>query len=321
MFEELVISSGGIFIVHYIGALMALDKYHPVQKFKYYTGCSAGGILSALLVMGYTGDELCEVIANIDITEYQELKIANLISHYGFDNGEKFYDLFKKMMADKGFTENTTFLELFERTHKVLTLTVLNITKQAPEYHNVFSTPYARVIDAIQMTMNIPILFKPIKKTVTYMNQHQEGHHYMDAGIIDPFPWKVIKRVPYHRKLGIFRYEGYGGANRTGAIDGKYMDSFNDFFGQFIQTLTIDIMKEKYKYLRDEKHAQNVFLFDEHLNAINFEMTPEIKRLYMRSLYGKFEEFYLRNRRTRYLASKYIALWRSRVRDRVHSVS
>lgn len=314
MFEELVISSGGIFIVHYIGALMALEKHYPLRGFKYFTGCSAGGILSALLVLGYSGEELCEVIAGIDITEYQELKIANLITHYGFDSGEKFYELFKKLMNDKGFSENTTFLELFERTHKILTLTVLNITKQAPEYHNVFSTPYARVIDAIQMTMNIPILFKPIKKTVTYMNQVQDGHHYIDAGIIEPFPWKVIKRVPYHRKLGIFRFEGHGGANRV--MDGKYMDSFNDFFGQLIQTLSIDVMKEKYKFLRDERHSQNIFLFDEHLNAINFEMTPEIKRLYMRSLYGKFEEFFLRNLRTRYLASKYVALWRSRVRAR-----
>ena len=36
-YEELVISSGGIYIVHYIGVLIGLNKYMPLEKFKYYT--------------------------------------------------------------------------------------------------------------------------------------------------------------------------------------------------------------------------------------------------------------------------------------------
>ncbi len=90
-YEELVISSGGIYIVHYVGALLSLNKYFPLQHFKYYTGCSAGSILSLLLVCGYSIEELYEEILQLDITEHQDIKISNFLEEYGFDNGQKFY--------------------------------------------------------------------------------------------------------------------------------------------------------------------------------------------------------------------------------------
>ena len=52
LYEELIISSGGIYIIHYIGALMGLNKYFPLEKFIYYTGCLAGVILSTMLLLG-----------------------------------------------------------------------------------------------------------------------------------------------------------------------------------------------------------------------------------------------------------------------------
>ncbi len=315
LYEELVISSGGIYIVHYIGALMGLDKYYPLECFKYYTGCSAGSILSLLLVCGFSIQELYEELLQIDLTEYQELKIANFLEHYGFDNGEKFYQLAKKFMQKKGISEHITFLELFEKTHKILTFTITNITKQSSEYHNVFSTPYSKVIDSLLMSMNIPILLKPIKRSLTYMGNYQENHYYLDGALLDPFPWKVIKKVAPTKKIGIFQYSQR--EEKRGEEEGSvFMDSLQSYFMRILKTCEKDMLREKYKFLKDEKQMKQIFtIYDPNINMVDFQMSSEVKRLYVESTRTKFETFYLKKQRVEYLSKKYFILWYSKYKS------
>lgn len=314
LYEELIISSGGIYIVHYIGALMGLNKYFPLENFKYYTGCSAGGVLSTMLVLGYNIEEIKNILLEIDITEYQDLKIANFIDTYGFDNGEKFRNLFKTYFTKKGFHYNITFLELFEKSHKILTLTTTNITNKHVEYHNIFSTPYMKVIDSICMSMNIPILFKPIKYTLTYMGQLQKENYYLDGGLLDPFPWKVIKKVNLHKKIGIFKHENH--QNEILNINEDYMDSFQNYFMSMIETILKDYTKEKYKFLKDDKINKNIFIFNDHLNAIDFSMSSEMKKIYINKTEKLFDTFYLKMRRITYLSKKYFTIWYSKIKNK-----
>ena len=313
LYEELIISSGGIYIVHYIGALIGLNKYFLLEKFKYYTGCSAGGILCTLLVLGYNIEEIKNILLELDITEYQDIKIANFIDTYGFDNGEKFRNLFKSYLIKKGFNYHTTFLELFEKSHKILTLTVTNITKKQVEYHNIFSTPYMKVLDSLLMSMNIPILFKPIKYTLTYMGQLQEEHYYLDGGLIDPFPWKVIKKVIPLKKFGIFKHENNQN-NYNQELNNNYMDSFQNYFMNMIETILKDYTKERYKFLKDEKINKNIFIFNDHLNSIDFSMSYEMKKIYINKTEKLFDEFYFKMKRTIYLSKKYFNIWYQKIK-------
>ncbi len=316
IYEELIISSGGMYIVHYIGALIGLNKYMPLEKFKYYTGCSAGGVLCTLLVLGYSIEEIKAILLEIDITEYQDLKIANFIDTYGFDNGQKFRDFFKSFFVKKGFHSNITFLELYEKNPKILTLTTTNITKKNVEYHNIFSTPYMKVLDSILMSMNIPILFKPIKYSLTYMGNYQEEHYYLDGGLIDPFPWKVIKKVNVLKKFGIFRsdYHQNNLNNHLMEHQNLFMDSFQNYFMNMIETILKDFTKEKYKFLKDDKISKNIFIFNDHLNAIDFSMSCEMKKIYINKTEELFHDFYLKQRRIYYLSQKYFYLWYYKVK-------
>ncbi len=322
LYEELIISSGGIYIVHYIGALIGLNKYMPLEKFKYYTGCSAGGILCTLLVLGYNIEEIKAILLEMDITEYQDLKIANFISTYGFDNGQKFRDFFKSFFVKKGFHSNITFLELYEKNPKILTLTTTNITKKVVEYHNIFSTPYMKVLDSILMSMNIPILFKPIKYSLTYMGNYQEEHYYLDGGLIDPFPWKVIKKVNPLKKIGIFRNDYNQNIvhnnqnNNLMEHHNLFMDSFQNYFMNMIETILKDFTKEKYKFLKDERINKNIFIFNDHLNPIDFSMSNEMKKNYINKTEKLFDDFYLKQCRIHYLSQKYFYLWYSKMKNK-----
>ncbi len=309
-YEELVISSGGVYIVHFVGALRALHSYFPINRFKYYTGCSAGAILCLLLVCGYDIEELYDLILKTDITEYQDLKIAHFLESYGFDHGEKVGELFKTLLKAKGFHEHITFLELFEYTHKVLTISVSNITKECAEYHNIFSTPYAKVIDSVLMSMNIPILFKPIRRTITYMGQLQENHYYVDGAIFDPFPWRVMKRVMPHKKLGIFHYRQRNEGNHSPHI----MESFQSYFLHLLSMVERDMMREKYKHIKDK---QIFYIDDPNIHMIDFQMSADMKRVYIKDTERKFELFYLAKERTHYLSQKYFNLWHYKMKMKI----
>ncbi len=318
LYEELIISSGGIYIVHYIGALIGLNKYMPLEKFKYYTGCSAGGVLCTLLVLGYTIEEIKTILLENDITEYQDLKIANFIDNYGFDNGDKCRTFFKAFFTKKGFHSNITFLELYEKNPKILTLTVTNITKKSVEYHNIFSTPYMKVLDSVLMSMNIPILFKPIKYSLTYIGNYQEDHYYLDGSLIDPFPWKVIKKVNILKKIGIFKSDYQENVQNNHLIENQnlFMDTFQNYFMNMIETILKDITKEKYKFLKDDKISKNIFIFNDHLNSIDFSMSSEMKKIYMNKTEQLFNDFYLKSRRTYYLSKKYFYLWYNKIKNK-----
>ncbi len=308
MYEELILSSGGIYIVHYLGALQALQKYFPIEKFKYYTGCSAGAILSFAFIVGFSVEDLINLILELDITECQDLKIGNLLENYGFDNGDGFNQLFNRLLDEKGYSKNITFLELYEKTNKILTVSTTNLTKSLPEYHNFLSTPHLKVVDSVLMSMNIPILFQPMKRSFHYNNIYQENHYYIDGGALDPFPFKVMKKVPIEKKIGIFYYDQIKENNN------EYMESIQNYIFHMLKMISKHFLKEKYKFLKDEKALQNIFIFSDNINAIDFGMSPEIKRLYIQNTHQKFESFYLKNKRIHYLSSKYFSIWYSKIK-------
>ncbi len=197
IFDELILSSGGIRGCYHVGVIEEINKIYPIHKFKYYTGSSIGCLINTLIVIGYTIEDIKEISINLVWDTFVELKMMNLIEKKGFDEGTKFSLLLKAFFLQKNLQSNITFKELYEKTKKVLTFAVMNITKQQIEYHNVFETPNLSVILSLRMTMNIPFLFTPIK-----YNQNL----YIDGATLEPYPYYVIK-IDKKRKLGVFLIE------------------------------------------------------------------------------------------------------------------
>ncbi len=197
IFDELILSSGGIRGCYHVGVIEEINKIYPIHKFKYYTGSSIGCLINTLIVIGYTIEDIKEISINLVWDSFVELKMMNLIEKKGFDEGTKFSLLLKAFFLQKNLQSNITFKELYEKTKKVLTFAVMNITKQQIEYHNVFETPNLSVILSLRMTMNIPFLFTPIK-----YNQNL----YIDGATLEPYPYYVIK-IDIKRKLGVFLIE------------------------------------------------------------------------------------------------------------------
>ena len=191
-FNELILSSGGTRGIIFIGALIKLDELYPIKNFKYYTGSSVGAIILSLLNIGYELKELKEILLNLELQNFQEFKIKNLLHDCGFDDGNKLDKLLQAIFECKNISKDITLLQLFNKTGIVLTLNAANITTGSVEYNNYFNSPNLPLIKAIRMSSNIPIVFTPI----SYNN-----YLYVDGALLDPYPFEYNQNT---NKLGLY---------------------------------------------------------------------------------------------------------------------
>lgn len=326
MFKECVIGSGGVYIVHKMGALRALHSFQPLHSFSYYTGCSAGSILSMLIVLGYEVEEMVELIQTMDFAENLDLKIKGFLDHYGLDNGDRFYQLAKSIMERKGFDPHLTFLELYTLQPKILTFCVANLTRGEAEYHNLFTTPHLRVIESLMMSIHIPFLLKPIKKTLVYKGRLQKNHVYVDGALYDPFPYRIMKRVPPHQKLGIYKMsrglvlpgrEGHVSEVESGKEDltSPFMESFSSYAMHIVESVVNHHTRHRYRFLFEDRYLRNIYCIPDTISAIDFSIDSSIKMRYLREHDEKFTHFYKSLIRKNYLAKKYMAIWRARIKE------
>ena len=81
-FNELIIGSGGLNGLSYIGSLDIINNYYPIKNFIYLTGCSAGALICALINIHYSINEIKNIILNIDLTSFFDIKLINIIVAY-----------------------------------------------------------------------------------------------------------------------------------------------------------------------------------------------------------------------------------------------
>ena len=182
--KSLVLSGGGLRGIAYIGLVKYLEENDLFKNIESFVGSSAGGIFCFLFNLGYSYAELLKVIKIIfpSFHQYQTISIdsiINLLNTYGLEEGKKINQLLKRLMIIRGFSPYITFKELYNKTKKKLTITVTNLNERIPIYVNYQTFPDLKVIDAIEMTYRIPVLFVPI----LYKN-----NYYADGGITNNFP-------------------------------------------------------------------------------------------------------------------------------------
>lgn len=268
-YEEIIISSGGIKGIALIGALNIFVKKYPIERIKYYTGCSVGAFICFLLNLNYTINELNDIVFKINFGIFQDLKIVNLFEKCGFDEGYKFTNFLKAIIINKNYNPNITFKELYDKTGKILTIAVTNITKGIPEYHNYINTPNLNVLISLRMSTNIPIIFTPI----LYNN-----NYYVDGALLDPFPYNYIKNIHKDQKYGLWLFEKY----EFDFLKNNNVCFINELTGSLIYTMNIlkiiyiNYIKKFYK-----KIPKNVVYINFEMNSINlenFEVSIENKK-------------------------------------------
>ena len=304
IYDELILSSGGLKGTYMVGVLSELNYIQSVHSFTYYTGTSIGSILSLLLSIHYTVDEIKNIMMNINFNEFQEIKLQTFISSYGFDNGTKIVNLIKAIIVNKNINPYITFKELYEKTGKILTCVTTNLTTGVPEYHNYITMPDLQVVKSINMSMNIPIIFSPILYNNCY---------YVDGGLLEDYAYYYNKGT---KKIGIYIIADMFMMNGVNKMNNE-INGIASYMQNILHVLYVNYNKTKIKSI--PPNTIKIYSKNDAEGYYNFNMTQEEKM----NMYNTGKQFFiqhykkiLRKRRILYLSTKYFHIWRETIQKR-----
>jgi len=186
IYENLVFEGGGIKGMAYCGSVKRIEELGILHKIKRFAGSSAGAIAAAVLAVGYTADELTEIM-HTDFDKfmgdkYNIIGAINFHKHLGCTSGDEFEKFIGDLIYAKTGNSNFTFVDLYNEGIE-LVVTVTNLNRSLPMYFSNHNHPHLPIKEAVRMSMSIPILFFPHKHNKDY---------YVDGGMLDNYPLHVF---------------------------------------------------------------------------------------------------------------------------------
>ena len=166
--KYLVLGPGAMGIYAMIGCLKKLNK--ELREVQEISGSSAGSILALLLALGMSVDKILKVSISLDISEFVKVNIELFFNKFGFvDVGP----IRRKLIEICGC--DPTFAELKKKIY--VSAFCLNTSKT--EYFSRDTHPNMKVIDAVCMSIAIPLVFECGK---------HDGKTYVDGGVAEEIP-------------------------------------------------------------------------------------------------------------------------------------
>ncbi len=166
--KYLVLGPASMGIYSLIGSLKALES--KLIDVKEISGSSAGSILALLLALGMSVDEILEVSLSLNIPDFVKLRIGSFFNKFGFvDLGPIREKLVEVCGCDPTFDE----LEM------KIYVSAYCLNSSSTEYFSKDTHPDMKVIDAVCMSMAIPLIFACGR---------DEGKTYIDGGTQEQYP-------------------------------------------------------------------------------------------------------------------------------------
>ncbi|AMA76496.1 putative patatin [Ostreococcus tauri virus OtV5] len=166
--KYLVLGPASMGIYSMVGTLKALES--KLVDVKEISGSSAGAILALFLALGMSIDEILNVALNLNVPEFVKLRIGSFFNKFGFvDLGP----VREKLVEICG--SDPTFEELDMKIY----ISAFCLNTSTTEYFSRDTHPKMKVIDAVCMSMAIPLIFACGKF---------EGKTYVDGGTQEQYP-------------------------------------------------------------------------------------------------------------------------------------
>jgi predicted acylesterase/phospholipase RssA len=185
MIRNLVISGGSTKSISVLGCLKFLDEMGVLEHITTFVGTSAGSIIALLLALGFTTNEMIAFLKDnmfgqkLYQLQLDEVINFSMVTSFGLDSGNNIIQFIEDAVMLKYHTKDMTFLELAKCSGKHLVVCVANITKEVSEFFSVDTHPNASVVQAVRMSISLPLIFTPIKYKDCY---------YVDGAIYESFP-------------------------------------------------------------------------------------------------------------------------------------
>lgn len=156
----------------------------PLININSICGVSVGSAFGLIYLLNYTYIEMLEIALTKKFTELNDIKIMDFISQYGLDTGNNIIKWLQKLMIDKNMDPDITLSELYIKTNVNLQIITTNLNKYIPFNFNHITTPNVKVLDAIRMSISIPLVFT---------HKTHLGDIHVDGCIINNYPIEIIQ--------------------------------------------------------------------------------------------------------------------------------
>ncbi|GAD04407.1 hypothetical protein PORCRE_91 [Porphyromonas crevioricanis JCM 15906] len=198
-FQNLVFEGGGMKGLAYVGALEVLEQEQIYPNIKRVAGTSAGAIMAVLLGVGYTLEEVKEIVWGLDFKKFLDdswgliQDCHRLLNEYGWYKGDFFRSWIADLIARKLGNTEATFDDLKHSSCGLNTKEIYLVgTNLSTGYSEVFShehSPRFCIADAARISMSIPLFFSA--------KRNFRGDLYVDGGVLDNYPVKIFDRRKY----------------------------------------------------------------------------------------------------------------------------
>ena len=229
-----------------IGTLKAMES--TLVDVKEISGSSAGSILALFLALGMSVDEILNISLSVNIPEFVKIRIGSFFNKFGFVDLEPIRE---KMVEICGC--DPTFEELDMKIY----VSAYCLNTSATEYFSRDTHPKMKVIDAVCMSMAVPLIFSCGK---------YEGKTYVDGGTQEIYPiTPFLDKKPHEITCVKLK------------MDKVYIDEINTP-RQFVECLVRSTIVNRHEYSKDVRIIE-IDIGD--TNIFDFSMSYEDKiRLY-----------------------------------------
>lgn len=222
--KNLVFEGAGIRGLAYAGALKTLEERQILSEVEKVGGTSAGAIISLLYSLGYTPDEMENIIANTKFQKFNDGRfffvggIFRMKKKFGWYRGEKFKDWLSDLIEAKTGKADITFEELYNAGYKDLYVTATCMNLQKLIVLSRKNYPKMMVKDAVRISMSVPMYYQAVfvdKQGRTFRKQNKENtlDVMVDGGLIGNFPIHIFDAIRYEQgeqEIRIPNYETLG---------------------------------------------------------------------------------------------------------------
>lgn len=198
-FKNLVFEGGGVKGIAYVGALEVMQEEKIYPKIKRVAGTSAGAIVAVLVGLGYTPDEIRNIMWELNFKNFMDdswgiIKDSQRLLHeFGWYKGDFFRNWIGKLIKEKTGNSECTFADLaaMKGDHPFLDIFLIgtNLSTGFSEFFSAEHTPRYCIADAARISMSIPLFFAA--------KRNFRGDVYVDGGVLDNYPIKVFDRKKY----------------------------------------------------------------------------------------------------------------------------
>ena len=298
--KYLVFEGGGVRGIAFGGVLQFLEEYGLTEEVDGWAGSSAGAIVAAAVAVGYTAQEVVDLLMATDFNQFKDdswgvvFDIIRLFTQYGIYKGDAFYAWFVTLIERKTGDGKITFRELHERTGKTLVLTGTCLNKAKTYYFNHTNPEFADmpIALAVRISMSIPLFWKAVKLGDDVL---------VDGGVLNNYPIWVFdgkyigdaevteEQISQSKTIG---FKLMTSDERPDAtlyhIDNKINGPI-DYAKAFINSQLIEIERG---HIRSGYWQRTVCINTHEISSLMFDITPEQKRKLVHEGYIATKHFF-----------------------------